>query len=100
MRSTYLEEALQPPNLEHALSDQNAELEDTPPLDPRIGALGCVSVRPLPNNNVALLVLNLGYEFGHLAHCEDVSALHHPLSTRESSWLALTLPLQRVVRCF
>ena len=43
-------------------TDQEAELEDAPPLDARVGALRSVSMCSLANNDVALLVLDLRYE--------------------------------------
>jgi hypothetical protein len=59
----HLEEPLQPPHLEDALSDQNTELEYRPPLDSCIGALGGVSMGALPDDNVCLLVFDLGQHF-------------------------------------
>jgi hypothetical protein len=57
--STHLEEPLQPPHLESAVCAEDENLEDAPPLDAGIGALGGVPVCPLTDNNVALLVLDL-----------------------------------------
>ena len=57
--STYLKEPLQPPNLKDAFPKQHTQLKDTPPLDPPVRALGRISMRPLPNNNVRLLILDL-----------------------------------------
>ena len=57
-----LEEPLKPPDLEEALADQEAKLEDAPPLDARVSALRSVSMCSLANNDVALLVLDLRYE--------------------------------------
>lgn len=71
--SSYLEKALQPPDLKHTLSDQYRKLEDAPPLDARVGALSRVPVCSLADNNVALLVLDLRYKFRHLAHCDTIS---------------------------
>ena len=48
----YLEEPLQPPDLENAFSDQHAELENTPPLYPSICTLRSIPVGPFPNDNV------------------------------------------------
>jgi hypothetical protein len=59
-----LEEALEPPNLEDALADDDAHLENAPPLDAGVGALGGVAVGAFTDDNVALLVLDLGEEFG------------------------------------
>lgn len=56
---TNLEESLEPPHLENALSDQHSQLEDTPPLHTGVGALGRVPVNPLSHDNVRLLILNL-----------------------------------------
>ena len=55
-----LEEALEPPDLEDALGDEHADLDDTPPLDARVGALGRVAVHALAHDDVGLLVLDLG----------------------------------------
>jgi hypothetical protein len=56
----YLEKSFQPPHLENTLADKHRKLEDTPPLDSRVRALGRVSVYALADDNVRLLVLNLG----------------------------------------
>ena len=66
---TNLEESLQPPNLEHTLSDKHGKLEDAPPLHPRVGALRRVPVYPLSHHNVRLLILNLGQGLGKSANC-------------------------------
>ncbi len=57
--SKYLEEPLQPPNLEDAFRQQNEQLEYAPPLDPCIGAFCGISVRPLTDHDVGLLILDL-----------------------------------------
>ena len=62
----YLEEPLEPPDLEDTLADQDDELKDAPPLDARIGALSRVPVHSLANNDIALLVLDLCNQFCHL----------------------------------
>ena len=59
-----LEEAPQPPNLEEGLADDDADDEHVPPLDSVVGALGRVSVGALADDNVLLLVLDLGEELG------------------------------------
>jgi hypothetical protein len=59
--------------LEDSLAQEYTNLEETPPLDTSIGALSCVTVGSLANDNVALLILDLGHEFGHLADCAWVS---------------------------
>ena len=64
-----LEEALEPPDLEDALADDDAHLEDAPPLDAGVGALGGVAVGALADDDVALLVFDLGEEFGKLLDC-------------------------------
>jgi hypothetical protein len=64
-----LEETLEPPNLEDALGDHNAHLEDAPPLDAGVGALGGVAVGAFADDDVALLVLDLGEEFGEELDC-------------------------------
>lgn len=66
--STYLKEPLQPPNLEDPLPDQHAQLKDTPPLDPRIRALRRVPMHPLPDDDVTLLILDLGQQIAQLPH--------------------------------
>jgi hypothetical protein len=69
----YLEEALEPPDLEEALANQYHELEDAPPLDARVGAFGSIPVYSFADNDVALLVLDLCDEFRHLADCNVIS---------------------------
>jgi hypothetical protein len=64
-----LEEALEPPNLEDALGDHDAHLEDAPPLDAGVGAFGGVAVGAFADDDVALLVLDLGEEFGEELDC-------------------------------
>lgn len=54
-----LKESLQPPDLEHALADEDAQLEDAPPLHAGVGAFGGVSVGSFANDDIALLVLDL-----------------------------------------
>jgi hypothetical protein len=70
-----LKEALEPPNLEDALANHNAHLEDAPPLDAGIGALGGVAVGAFADDNVALLVLDLSEEFGEELDCWLVAML-------------------------
>lgn len=70
---SYLKEALQPPDLEDPLSEKHADLEETPPLDTSVGALGSVSVSSLADNDVALLVLDLSHELGHLSYYSHIS---------------------------
>lgn len=74
-----LEETLEPPDLEDALADHDAHLEDAPPLDASVGALGGVAVGALAHDDVALLVLDLGKELGKLLDCcgRRVSACIH-----------------------
>ena len=64
-----LKEALKPPNLEDALGDHDAHLEDAPPLDAGVGALGGVAVGAFADDDVALLVFDLGEEFGEELDC-------------------------------
>ena len=64
-----LEEALEPPDLEDALADDDTHLEDAPPLDTGVGALGGVAVGAFADDDVALLVLDLGEEFGEELDC-------------------------------
>lgn len=63
----YLEEALQPPDLEDALAGQDDHLEDAPPLDAAVGALCGVAVRSFAYDDVGLFVFDLGEEFGELS---------------------------------
>lgn len=62
-----LEEPLQPPHLKDPLPDQHPQLENTPPLHPRVRALGRIPVCPFPHDDVGLLVFDLGEEFAQLA---------------------------------
>jgi hypothetical protein len=55
--------------VEDALADDDAHLEDAPPLDAGVGALGGVAVGALADDDVALFVLDLGEEFGELLDC-------------------------------
>ena len=64
-----LEEALEPPDLEDALADHDAHLEDAPPLDAGVGALGGVAVSALADDDVALFILDLSKEFGEELDC-------------------------------
>lgn len=63
-----LKEALEPPNLEDALANDHAELENAPPLHPRVRGLSRVAMCSLADDDIALFVLDLGEEFGHLFH--------------------------------
>jgi len=54
------EEPPQPPDLEDRFADDDANDEDVPPLDPAVCALGSVPVGALADDNVRLLVLDLG----------------------------------------
>jgi hypothetical protein len=62
--ATHFEEPLQPPDLKYTFSGEDDELEDTPPLHSGVGALSCVPVCALADNDVALLVLDLADELG------------------------------------
>lgn len=64
VKGLYLKESLEPPHLENAFANQEYKLEDTPPLDTRICAFGCVSVDPFSDNDIGLLVADLGQRFG------------------------------------
>ena len=64
----YLEESLQPPDLEDTFTSQYTHLEDTPPLYSGIGALSGISVGSFPDNDIRLLILDLGKELGELAN--------------------------------
>ena len=63
------EEAADPPDLEETLADEERQLEDAPPLDTGVGGLGGVAVGALADDDVRLLVLDLGHELGEGAHC-------------------------------
>lgn len=65
---TNLEETLQPPHLENALSNDNSQLEDAPPFDTAVCAFGSVPVHSFTNNNVSLLILYLRDSIGKLAN--------------------------------
>ena len=67
-----LEEAFEPPDQEDALSHQDAQLEDAPPLDPCVGALGRVAVRPFAHDHVRLFVFDLGEEFDQFPDCSSM----------------------------
>lgn len=56
------EEALEPPDLKDAFSNQDSHLKDAPPLDTRIRALCCVPMRALSHDNIPLFILD---EFEH-----------------------------------
>lgn len=97
----YLKEALQPPNLETALSDKDGHLEDAPPLDSCVCALRGVSVSSLSNDNVSLLVLDLVQEFGKLldyaslsVSCFAILSCFYPVILS-----AHTFFLQRILWC-
>lgn len=59
----YLEEALEPPDLENALRGEDKDLKCTPPLDPTVRALRGISVGAFADNYVGLFVFDLGEEF-------------------------------------
>jgi hypothetical protein len=58
-----LEETPQPPDLEDRLANDNTNDEQVPPLDATVGALGRVPVGALADNDVRLLVPDLGEGF-------------------------------------
>lgn len=68
-----LEEPLQPPNLEAAVGYQYKKLEDAPPFDSAICALGRVSMRPFSHYDVPLFVLDLIDQFSHGTYWKSVS---------------------------
>jgi hypothetical protein len=80
-----LEEALEPPNLEDALGDHDAHLEDAPPLDAGVGALGGVAVGAFADDDIALFVLDLGEKFGEELDCWWRAML----AMRVTSWLVV-----------
>lgn len=59
-----LEEATKPPDLEEGLTNDETDDKDIPPLDACVGALGGVAVGALADDDVLLLVLDLGEEVG------------------------------------
>lgn len=63
------EEAADPPDLKEALADEERYLEDAPPLDAGVCGLGCVAVGAFADDDVRLLVLDLGDELGKGADC-------------------------------
>jgi hypothetical protein len=63
LRLAYLKKPLQPPDLEETLADEEYQLEDAPPLDARVCALSRIPVGPLADDDITLLVLDLGSEF-------------------------------------
>jgi len=63
---TYLEESLRPPHTKHCIARQYPNLEDTPPLNPRIRALRCIPMCALPNDDISLLILDLVQQLAQL----------------------------------
>jgi len=59
VRIAYLEKPLDPPYLENTLAQKDQNLEDAPPLDSSVGALSGITMGPLADNNIALLVFDL-----------------------------------------
>jgi len=57
--SLNLKEPLQPPNLKATVGDEYKHLKYAPPFHPGVGALGSVSMSPLSDHDIALLVLHL-----------------------------------------
>jgi hypothetical protein len=90
-----LEEALKPPNLEDALADDDAHLENAPPLDAGVGALGGVAVGAFADDNVALLVLDLGEEFGEELDCEGYKVSCGSYEVVHGLWMLQTYPLSQ-----
>lgn len=78
--------------MKETLANQYHELEDAPPLDARIGALGSVPVYALAHDDVALLVLDLRDEFRHGSHY-----LLSAWSSQADLRCVLTLLLQRIL---
>lgn len=65
----HLEEPSQPPDLEDRLAHNDTQDEDIPPFDAAVCALGGIAVGALANDNVGLLVLDLGKKLGQLLDC-------------------------------
>jgi len=56
---TNLKEPLQPPNLKATVGNEYKHLKYAPPFHPTVGALSSVSMSPLSDDDIALLVLHL-----------------------------------------
>lgn len=63
------EEALNPPDLEDTLADEETQLENAPPLYARVCGFCRVAVGALADNDIGLLVFYLGDELGKGADC-------------------------------
>lgn len=59
-----LEEATEPPDLEESLTNDDADDEHVPPLDTGVGAFGGIAVGAFADDDVRLLVLDLGKKIG------------------------------------
>lgn len=66
-----LEETLDPPDLKHALADEEAHLENRPPLHAAVCGLSRVAVRAFTDDNIGLFVFYLGDEFGEGFDCSE-----------------------------
>lgn len=82
-----LEEAAQPPDLEERLAEDDANDKEVPPLDAGVCALSRVAVGALADDDVLLLVPDLGDEIRQAADwqgqllctwLEDVRQATHP----------------------
>jgi hypothetical protein len=62
----HLKEPPQPPDLEDGLSNHDTDDKQIPPLDPIVGALSCVAVGAFADDNVGLLILDLGKQLRQL----------------------------------
>lgn len=69
----HLEKSPQPPDLEDRLAHDDAQDENVPPLDPAVGALGRVAVGALADDNVLLLVPDLGENLGEFLDCDAMA---------------------------
>lgn len=56
---TNLKEPLQPPNLKTAVGDEYKNLKYAPPFHPTVSALSSVSMSPLSDDDIALLIFHL-----------------------------------------
>lgn len=65
---SYLKEPFQPPDLENAVCKKNSQLEKTPPFHAAICTLGGVSMGAFADNDVLLLILDVGKLFGQFFH--------------------------------
>ena len=89
-------EAAEPPDLEEGLANNDANDEEVPPLDAAVCALGGVAMSAFAENNILLLVLDLGEEVGEARDCNIVVSERRGMVTRRDAIHAyLRLPEDR-----